>query len=228
MTVQDLFDRAIERSNLNDATLIGQTEWISYISTLEQSIYVEAAAFNPDFFGKEAVTASRSYGGTWDVRATPGNLSTVSHVTIDTITGAVSGLSAGQAVNIISLREPEAALGPRAYLRNFVITEYNSELSTDASNFVSRLKIYYSYMPPTRTATTDVVDLPDHWSSLIVLPLARILALRDQRPDEIPAIDQEYILNRGIFLRHIGVADEVTIRELARTPASAPQLATNE
>ncbi len=61
MTVQDIYDRAVERSNLNDATLVSQDEWVNYISTAEQSIYLEAAQHNPDFFGREAVTASRSY-----------------------------------------------------------------------------------------------------------------------------------------------------------------------
>jgi hypothetical protein len=228
MTVQDIYDRAVERSNLNDAALVGQAEWVNFISTAEQSLYLEAAEYNPDFFGKEGVTASRSSGGSWNLRSAPSNVTAVSQVEIDTITGTVSGLSAGDRVNMISIRDPEAELSPRAYLRDLVIREYNDELSTDASNYVSRLKIFYSFLPSTRTDPEDELDLPDQWSPLLVLPLARILAIRDQRPDEVGPLDQEFILHRGIFLRHLGVADEVVVRELEAVAASSPQLVTNE
>ncbi len=147
---------------------------------------------------------------------------------VDTITGTVTGISVGDKVNMVSIREPEAELAPRAYLRDFTIREHEEELSTDSSNFVSRLKIFYSFLPSTRTDPTDEMDLPDQWSPLVVLPLARILAIRDQRPDEVGPLDQEYVLHRGIFLQHLGVADEVVVRELARVPASAPQMAMNE
>ena len=220
-TVQNIIDRAIERSNLNDLALIPTTTLISYVSTSEQNAYLEAARENPDYFGEEGVTATRAYQASWTVSTTPGNVSAVSQAEVDLITGTVAGIAVGDTVELVTIREPEAGIAPRVYLRNRKLHEYGTDLSTDASNFVSRLKIWYSWLPTTRTSVDDVLNLPDEHLGLLIVPLAQFLAVRDQRPDEIPALQAEYNMHLGTFLQAVSVMDEGVIRELDSAAASS-------
>jgi hypothetical protein len=224
-TVQNIIDRAVERSNLNDSALISTTELIAYVSSFEQQVYMEAARENPDYFGVEGNTAARgSSTATWDLSANPGNVSAISKIEIAASVGSPSGLSAGDEIDLVSIRHPEYGVAPRVYVRNRVAHEYSSELQDDASNYVSQLKLFYSWLPATRTSVSDVLDLPDEHLGLVVLPLAKLLAVRDQRPDEVPALDAEYQMHYATFLQAVSVFDEATIRELDATPASSRRL----
>lgn len=224
-TVQNVVDAAVERSNLNDPDLISTTELYQYVTLLEQNAFLIAAKVNPDYFGREGNTATRgSYTATWSLTAAPGNIAAVSKVEVNLITGTVTGVSIGDEVSIVSIRNPETGLAPRAYLRNKTIYDYNSEMSTNASNYVTRLKIYYSYLSPARTGSSDTLDLPDEHANLIIIPLARIMAIRDQRVDELPGLDAEWQLAITSYLNHLGVFDEVTIREFSTIPAAAPDI----
>jgi hypothetical protein len=181
-----------------------------------------AARANPDFFGREGNTSTRgSSTASWSLTAAPGNVAAVSRVEVYAITGTVSGISTGDEVSIISIRNPEHGIAPRVYLRNKTIYEYDSELQTDSSNYVTRLKIFYSYLPATKTSGSDQLDLPDEFANVLIVPLARLMALRDQRVDELPGLDEEWKLAIITFLNHMGVFDEVTIREFLAIPAAA-------
>lgn len=225
MTAQDVFNYAVERSNLNDSSLVGEAEWVAALSAYQQRVYLAAARENPDFFGTEGTTATRgSSTATWSLTAAPGNVGAISLIEVDAITGTVSGIAVGDQVNLVSIRAPYHGLAPRVYVRSKILREYNSELQTDASNFVTRLKLYYSTLPATLTATTDVISLPDEHSLLLVLPLARYLAVRDQRPEEAAALDEEFALEWANFLQHISVFDEAAVREIASIPSASRRL----
>jgi hypothetical protein len=224
-TVQNIIDRAVERSNLNDASLISSTELIAYVSTYEQQVYMEAARENPDYFGTEGTTSARgSSTATWDLLTNPGNISAISRIEVAAIVGTVAGISVGDEVSLISIRHPEHGVSPRLYVRNRVAHEYGSELQDDASNYVSQLKLWYSWLPATRTATSDVLDLPDEHLALVVLPLAKLFAVRDQRPDEVQALELEYQMHYATFLQAVSVYDEGMIREITATPASSRRI----
>lgn len=218
-TVQQIIDRAAARSNLNDAALIDTAELIAYINQFERRIYMTANRENPDFFGAEGATAARASGGTWTPATTPGNVGAISRIEVSAITGAISGLAVGDEISVVSIRNPDVAVGPRVYIRGGIIREWDESL-TSGGSFVSTLKLYYSVMPTAKTATGNSMTLPDEYCCLVDLPLARVMALRDQRPDELPGIDQELLLEWTTFLQQVGVYDEVTIRELAQIPAS--------
>lgn len=220
-TVQNIIDRAVERSNLNDSSLISNTELIAYISAYEQQVYLMAARGNPDYFGMEGNTAVRgSSTGTWSLSANPGNISAVSRAEVASVSGTVTGVSVGDEVSIISIRNPQFGVTPRIYIRNRVAYEYNSELQDDSSNYVSQLKLWYSWLPDTRTGVSDAMDLPDEFLPLVVVPLAKLLAVRDQRPDEVQALELEYQMHLTVFIQSLGVYDEATIRELSAIGAS--------
>jgi hypothetical protein len=224
-TVQNIIDRAVERSNLNDASLISETEAIAYISNLEQNLYLEAARENPDYFGREGQSSTRtSSTATWDIDFAPGNVAAVSRVEVYAVTGSPTSVSVGDEVNIVSIRNPQHGIVPRAYLRNRIIYEYDSELQDDASNYVTVLKVWYSYLPSRLTSTAETVSLPDEHVPMLEIGLAKLYALRDQRPDEVPALDAEYAMYYRTFLQAVSTFDEVTIRELADVPAAGFRL----
>ena len=143
---------------------------------------------------------------------------------IAAITGTVTGVAVDDEVSVISIRNPDVALSPRVYIRNKTITDYKSELQTNATNFVTTLKVWYSFLPPDRTATADTLDLPEEHNQLVVVPLAAMLALRDQRPEEAQVLSAEFALDWSTFLQQVSVFDEVTVREIEQVPAASRRL----
>ena len=219
-TCQEILDQAVERSNLNDSDLIPTTEILAYITSYESRVYMTGARLNPNFFGREGNTAARASLATWSLTANPGNLISVTRIEVAAITGTVSGVVVGDVVNLIDIRNPDAELTPRVYMRDRVLTDYNTELETDSSNFVTTLKIFYSFLPSKRTALADNLDLAEEHNQLIVLPLAATLATRDQRPEEAQLIAGEFNIDWATFLNQVSVVDEATIREIGQVPAS--------
>lgn len=225
-TVANIITRAGARSNLNDTALIPEASLIAAVSSLEQLVYLSAARGNPDYFGKEGNTNARAYQAAWTtLDTTPGNVAAVSRIEVAAITGAITGIAVGTEVNLVSIRQAYTGLAPRVYMRNRIIREYGSELGTSGSNFVTTLKIFYSHLPTRRTATSDTLDLPDEFDSLVILPLAKLMAVRDQRPDEVAAINEEFVMHWQTFLQAISVYDEATIRELTGIMASYNKIA---
>lgn len=226
MTTQEAFNQAVELSNLNDPDLVTETVWLDWLTSLERKPYLVAARENPSYFGEEANSSTRATSSdSWDLSSSPGLVAAVSKLEVESIVGSVSGISTGDKVNVIDIREPFVEIAPRAYLRGKTVREYNDELQDDASNYVSRLKVFYSPLPLNKTATTDSLDLYDEHADLVVIPLAARLALRDQRPEEaqfLQGLLQEEWLN---FILHLTVSDEVTVRELDRARAMSVRLA---
>ena len=223
-TCQEILDQAVHRSNLNDADLIPTTQVLDYITSYERRVFLTAAKENPNFFGKEANTDGRASQAVWTLTSSPGNIAAVTRLEVAVITGTVSGIAVGDVVNLIDIRNPDAELGPRVYMRNRVLFDYNSELETDSSNFVTELKVFYSFLPSDRIALDDNLDLPEEFNNLVVLPLASTLALRDQRPEEAQVLMGEFQLDWGTFLNQVSVIDEGTIRELEQVPAASRRL----
>lgn len=220
-TAQQVFDQAVERSNLNDQDLIPTTQILDYITSYERRVYLTAARENPNFFGKEGNTAARASQATWSLNSSPGDIAAVTMLEVAAITGTVAGVAVGDVVNLIDIRHPDVELTPRVYMRNKTLTDYKLELETDSSNFVTTLKVYYSFLPPDRTALADQLDLPEEHNQLVVLPLASTLALRDQRPEEAQVLMGEFQLDWATFLNQVSVVDEGTVREIGQIQASS-------
>lgn len=202
-TVQNVIDEAIERASLNDSSLIPTDQTIDYINHFQRRVYMIAAEMNPDYFGSIDTVTRASDTDDWDVSS----LGPVQSVEVDSITGSLSDVSAGDQVNIADVEEPDMVLSPRVLLRNFQLIEYGSDLSEDASNYVDGLKIYNSEYPTELTATADNPDIPEEWLELLSTPLAHRFAIRDQRFDEAQLINQEYKELLQLFRRHVQVYD---------------------
>lgn len=199
-TAQEIVNRAMQRSSMNDPALVPTEQLLQYITTNERALYLRAGRVNPDYFGVEANTAARTLATDyWDLAATPGDVALLTRAEVAVITGSVIGVSVGTKVELVLHRLQEVAVPPRAYVRGRRITQIGTELGTNDTNLVTTLKVFYSPVPPPVTSLTQSVSAPDEWTELIVLPIARILAMRDRRLDEIDGINAELVFMQQLF-----------------------------
>lgn len=199
-TAQQIIDRAVQRSSLNNPDLVPQAQLLQYISQFERAIYQRGGRMNPDFFGIEGSSSTRAaFTDPWDLATTPGNVGLLTRVEVGTIVGTVTGVSVGQKVELVLHRMTEVAVPPRAYVRGRKIFGVGTELGAANPNMVTVLKLYYSPVPAAITSLTQAISLPDEWADLIVLPIARTLAIRDRRLDEVQTINVEYEFMLQLF-----------------------------
>ncbi len=218
-TAQQVIDLAVERSALNDANLLPTTQILGYISNSERRIFMMGARMNPNFFGVNGLTTTRSaYTDTWNLRTAPGNVAAITKLEADTVVGTPT-VSAGDEINLIDFRYPLVELSPRAYVRGYVLTDYNGELSDDASNYVSKVKVYYSKLPSALATTGQTISLYDEWVDLLVVPIARILSIRDKREEEAALFDQEYTQLLISFQEAVLAFEHGAARPLVGVPA---------
>jgi hypothetical protein len=226
ITAQQAINRAIQRSALNNPDLVPIAQVLGYITNFERSIYATGARYNPDYFGKSAATAARSAppagggGGIWNLTATPGDVFAVSGLSVLTIAGSISKVGVGTEINIVGMRWPELQVTPRVYIRGQKVYEYSDDLSDNATDYADTLTVFYSEMPAAVTSTSANLTLPDEWADLIIVPLARILAIRDHRPEEVQLLDQEYNSLMATFIDHVSVYDHSATRPLIAVPAA--------
>lgn len=219
-TAQNVIDRAVQRSSLNSADLVPAAQLLQYIATYERSVFLRAGRLNPDYFGMDANTATRAnFTDSWDLSATPGNVAVLTRAEVATIVGTVTGVAVGDKVNLISRRWPEIELAPRAYVRWKRITGFGTELGAGNSNMVTVLKVFFSELPAALTLTTQSLTLPDEWTGLVELPLVKVLATRDRRMDELPAINEEYQFLLGLFDEAVLAFDHSVRRPFDKVPA---------
>ena len=199
-TVQNIIDRAVDRSGLNYPEMAGTAPMINIVSQEQRKLYLLAAQIDPEYFGKSGDTAARTvFTGAWDLSATPGDVGAVTKAEVKTITGAVTGVAVGDKVNLVNLRFPGLEVLPRAYVRGRKIVPHSTELGAADANMVTVLTVYYSELPASVSAVGTAIVLPDEWTNMLVLPLTRMLAIRDRRMDEVQLIDAEYASYMGAF-----------------------------
>jgi len=219
-TAQNAFDRAVQRSSLNDATLVPTAEALSYISTYQRKAFLLAARLNPAYFGKDGTTNTRTaHTASWDLDVSPGDVAALTYAEVAAITGAVTGVVVGDRVNLVDFRWPDLEVSPRAYVRGRKISQRGTELGTNASNLVTQLKVFYSELPSPVTSMTLSLRLPEEWQDLIVVPLAALLALRDKREEEIEILRQELLDVTQMFSEAVLVYDHAVHRPLISVPA---------
>jgi len=219
-TAQQIIDRAIQRSALNNPDLVPTAQLLQYITLFERQAYMRAARINPDYFGKDAATAIRAaFTDSWDLAATPGDVGVLTRAEVQTIAGSVSGVAAGDKVKLIGLRWPEIDVSPRAYVRGRKIFGYANELGASTPNMVTVLKVYYSPIPAAVAITTQSLTIPDEWADMVAVPLSRLLAARDRRLDEIAGIDEEFKMIGQLFDESCLAFDHGVRRPIAAVPA---------
>lgn len=224
-TAQEVIDAAVQRSALNNPDLVPNAQALKYITNFERKVFIDASRINPDFFGKTGDTAARADNvAGWDVATTPGSVAAISKAEVKAITGSVTGVAVGDEVNLVSVRFPQIEVAPRAYIRDKTIYQIGDELGDSGTNFVTTLTLYYSHLPAGVTTLSQALTLPDEWADLVILPLARVFAIRDRRADEAVVINQEFNFVYESFISHAGVFDHGANRPLVAVPASGPMM----
>ena len=219
MTAQDAINRAIQRSALNNPDLVPMAQMLGYTSSYERAVYAMGAKYNPEYFGTSGDTTPAKTVVT-DTFGVPTDMFALTKAIVKTITGTVTNVSEGDEVNLVSFRFPELEVAPRAYVRGGAIQGIGDELGAADANMVSVLTLYYSEMPISVTTLTQTLTLPDEWSDLIVVPLARLLALRDNRAADVQILDAEYNSLVATFIDHVSVYDHGATRPLIAVPAA--------
>lgn len=218
-TAQTVIDRAVARSALNEASLVPTTQLLGYMTTAERRIYILAARLNPNYFGSQGNSATRpSATASWNLDNSPGSLVAVTKLEVAVISGTLSGVAVGDEVHLVDFRYPDIQVSPRAYLRGKDLYGVGTDLGSGV-NYVSQLVVYYSKLPPAITSTSQNISLPDEWVDLLVVPLARILALRDKREEEVQLFDQEYASLMQQFSEQCLVYEHGATRPLNAVPA---------
>lgn len=223
MQAGEIIDAAVQRSSLNSEDLVPNDQLLVYMSNQERKLFLDAAKINPDFFGSVGVTDSRDdHNDTWNLTIRPGLVAAVTKVEAESIVGVVDGVESGDEINLVSIRQPQVDLAPRAYITNKRIRSYEDELGDDASNFVESLRVWYSRLPSRLQTENQETTLPDEWSDLLIIPLAQQLALRDQRPEEVQILQAEYEQVYNSFVRQLEIFDHGATRSLRAIRASGP------
>jgi len=218
-TGQQVFDRAVQRSSMNKASLVSDAEVLSWIAAEQRKLFLDAARLNPGYFGKTGNTGTRTAATeSWDLTVTPGDVAAVTAARVVTIVGAISGLTAGDDVYLIDKRFPNLGAAPRVYLRGRKLYAYSSDLGSGA-NYVSILEIDYAELPASPTALSTTLRLPDEWTIMPEIKLAKVLALRDQRREDVALLEEEYQMWYATFQTHMLVLDHGAQRPLPAIPA---------
>jgi hypothetical protein len=218
-TGQQVLERAVQRSSLNNALLLSATEALAWINAEQRFLFLQAARWNPEYFGKTGVTAVRaSATASWDIAVTPGDVGAVTAIRVAAIVNTVAGIAVGTVCGYTTSRFPDLQVSPRIYLRGRKLIPYGTELGT-GTDYVSQLELDYAELPSGPTALTQALRLPDEWTALPEIQLAKAMALRDQRREDIELLDAEYQRWFAAFQEHTLVLDHAAARPLQAVPA---------
>ena len=219
LTAQTCFDRAVRRSSLNSSSLFPIDDALGYMSYYQAEAFNIAGQVNPDYFGVDGTTGTRSaYTDSWNLASNPGSVGIISKVEIAAITGTVTGRSVGEELNIVDFRFPEQALTPRIYIRNNKVYGYSTELGAADANMITQLKLYYSFVPSSFTTSTDTLALGDEWAHLVITPMAAILALSDQRVEDYDRLKAEHAEDLQRWIAHLQTHSYAYIKPMFSQP----------
>ena len=217
MTAQDAINRAIQRSALNNPDLVPTAQMLGYLTSYERAVYAMGAKYNPEFFGAQADITRTLFSESWDLSAS--NVFALTAVVCEAITGTPVP-AVGDPINLVSFRFPELHISPRAYVRGQTLYSYGTELGADGADLVTGVTIYFSEMPIPVVLTTQSLTIAEEWSDLVIIPLARLLALRDNRASDVAVLDAEYNSLVATFIDHVSVYDHGATRPLIAVPAA--------
>ena len=224
-TAQDALDLAVQRASLNNADLIAPAQVVRYLSNAEKTVYRLAAKFNPSHFGTTGDTATRAaFGDSWNLRTAPGGIAANRKFVVKTIVGTVTNsgvnIAVGDELGWIDSRWVKYALVPRVYVEDGKLFGQGTELGADNSNMVTVVTVSFAILPTGPTALGQSMTTPDEWIDLVVLPLARIFAIRDNRLAEAQLIQEEFGNLKAEFTDHVGVYDGGAVRPLHSVPVA--------
>lgn len=186
-TVQDLIDRAFQRSTFNDAGLASDAEMIRQTELALKQAYQRAynvqveAGVEPSYFGKEG-----SMVGAAGVFTPPSDAIGLYHVEE----------ADGTEVRIVNRNDLAAELAPRLFRRGAVLV---TPAETDDPGATDTLTCWYAQthgdlddtLAPDNAANTLDTSWRSEHLSLLVAELSAFLATKDGRDAEVQKFQQE-------------------------------------
>lgn len=187
-TLRQLIDAAYSRSTFNDPDkLATDRELAAVIDRRFKEMFSIAAGINPYYFGKRSTV--EGVAGEW---SRPVDAEMIARVE----------MADGTEVTVVPFEDKEAELPPCVYAfgRKYYKTPESTALPDTAT-----LTFFYSKSPATMSTAADELDAdwPEQFNDLIVLHVARYLAVKDQRVEEVQLFDAELASLLQSFQRHL-------------------------
>ncbi len=202
MTAEEIVVAALARAmELSNEVPTTRSVYYRRITTRQQQLFVRAAEINPDYFGLSVSVAL--VAGVANLAGLATQAERVNGVRINGV--GTSAYATGARVNIVPVDDSEyAGLPPRATLRDYVLTQTDTDLSLVASVWID-----YSKRPLDVLNPTDVPQLPAQFHELLVIDCAMSAAKRmfglakQMRGDYLALLVEEEGELTADFERHV-------------------------
>lgn len=199
-TPDDIFTAAYAKSRKNNPGVTATpTELLNLFIRVYPLFWTIAARVNPAFFGKQSAVTYLDTPGGW---SRPTDAESIFRIEDD----------GGEEVIIVPFDERDAdPYVPAVYEWGQVFYSAGNSLDPEEESGVTELTFWYSKIPDTVAAATEELEAlwPEHYNELLVLELAIVLSLKDDRNAEVGLLrqDRDAWLQRYIaFLEHATAA----------------------
>lgn len=188
---QQLLERARAKNPLNPSVTVDRTEILARIRAEQQEVFTHTAAVQHDRFVTSLAVLT-------DV-ATSGRVADLSALgdtpifkPVERLLEARLGSSTGTVINRPDITDPEGEYPPRGIVIGETLVEVGNDWGA-AGAITIWLRYVYGAVPiDPDGAYSQLVTVPDAWTDLLELPLARYLFEKDpgRDPDEAARLDQ--------------------------------------
>lgn len=169
--VSDIVEAALARAGEVGASYPGGRALLfQRVGIRQRQLYVRANKMNPERFG--ACLTSALSGGLVDFNDVASPVPTPDLIQrVEVLDAGTSGYAAGDVITIVPAEHQDAALAPRAMIRDGVLIQVGTDLS-----LVTSIKAYYGKMPEpvpqTAAGGATSVELVQPWDALLEIDCA--------------------------------------------------------
>lgn len=208
-TCSDIVTRAKAFNTMNAPLTNDTSEILSRIRVDQQALFTSIAGVTRDRFQTTATLTSTngSSGRSF-------NLATLTSAPVERILKVT--LQDGRDLNQVDVLDTDAELSPRYYVQGLSLVEVSNDWGTSGSKTAT---LIYCYGPTDIDPTgslTQAVTVPDQWTDLLVLPLAKYLAQKDpgRDPNEIARLQGMQNDLSQQFLSYLTTYGGIEVRRL--------------
>lgn len=212
-TCKQIIEAAYARSTFNDPDkLATNAELVGVVDRRLKQLYSVVARENPLYFGKRsaATVASQRSGETVFSWARPSDAELIFRLEAGA-PGTAGVLTAGKEIHIVPFEDQAAEMSPKVY--EFGQRYYSPDGSGDPEPSATgdTVVFFYSKRHPdldSSVATDHASNTldgswPEQFNDLVVLHVARYLATKDQRGEEVQVLMTEEASLHDVFMKHL-------------------------
>lgn len=188
-TALTIIEAAYARSTFNDPDkLATPLELVAVLDRRVKNLFSHAARINPFYF---ATTTTKTYSAPGWARPSDAEMII-----------KVENNSSGAEINVVPFEDKQADFAPRVYELGQV---YRTVGLTDDPTTGDTLKFYYAKRPDSLTVASSTIDAlwPEQFNDLLVLHIAKYLATKDARPEDVALLAAEEAALLETFSRHL-------------------------